>query len=518
MEKKRTPFHRFRRWMKGSIRRRLTIFVVGLCLLLALLVWVFAVQLMEPVYNSFIKRDLENIMYSVGSVVERAQASGTPVTAYSPTAGREVLSSELTTMLEEAIEAGSIKAGESSIDIAGEDLRCLYWRGAISEKALHPPKDMLEGIPMSVETDSELLTLVRLKVRQDGNFFAVLTSGQMVVGTTTANSKYTIIVGANIERIPQSVRVLKQLMFPVLTVLILVSIMAAWFFSHWFTRPLSRLSAATKEVAKGNYNVEVHEEGSDEIAALAQDFSTMTQEVKRSAELQRDIIANVSHDLRTPLTLIKGYAETVRDLTGDDPEKRGQQLSVIINETDRLSTLVNSVMELSRMSSGHEKPEPVQFDLAQLCDEVSFRYAEICGQAGYHFQFEGDESCDVVADPAMIERALHNLLGNAVKHVGEDGFIGLRVFKAAGKTVRVEIADHGPGVPPEDLPYLFDKYYRSRSDEGKPGTGLGLSITKAIFVAHGFEYGVGSQPGSGATFWFEAPLAVSGHKPSAKSL
>lgn len=508
MEKKQTLAGRFRCWMQGSIRRRLTVFVVGLCLLLVCLVWVFAVQMMEPVYNSYIKRDLDSVMYSVVAVLERAQAEDVPMTTYDAATGRIFLSGEVMERIEKGMKDGTIQAGESSIDIAGEDLRCLYWSGTISDKSLHPPKDMLAGIPTSVEMDSELLTMLRLKVRKDGTFFGLLSSGQMVVGTTTANGKYTVIAGVNVERIPQSVKVLKQFMFPVLIVLILVAIAAAWGFSRWFTRPLSRLSVAVKEVAKGNYDVVVQKEGSDEIAALAQDFNTMTQEVKRSAELQRDLIANVSHDLRTPLTLIKGYAETVRDLTGEDPVKRNGQLTVIISETDRLSALVNSVMELSRMSSGHEKPEMIRFDMAQLCDEVGFRYREICEKNGFNFVFKSDEHCEILADPAMMERALHNLLGNAIKHVGKDGYIGLQVMKTGHGTVRVEVADHGPGIPQEDKEHLFDKYYRSRADAGKPGTGLGLSITKAIFVAHGFTYGVDSQPGQGATFWFEAPQAA----------
>ena len=115
------------------------------------------------------------------------------------------------------------------------------------------------------------------------------------------------------------------------------------------------LSGAARRVAKGDYSTRVTPRGHDELAVLAQDFNTMTREVARSSELQRDLIANISHDLRTPLTLIKGYAETVRDLTGADAEKRTAQLDVIIDETDRLSGLVNSVLELSKVSSGAEK-------------------------------------------------------------------------------------------------------------------------------------------------------------------
>ena len=223
--------------------------------------------------------------------------------------------------------------------------------------------------------------------------------------------------------------------------------------------------------------------------------------------MQRDLLANVSHDLRTPLTLIKGYAETMRDINGGDEEKRNEQLDIIIDESDRLSSLVNSVMDLSKYSSGAVKPHKVRFDLAQMCDEVGSRYENICEQSGAHLVIEADEPCMVLADPDSMQRVIHNLLANAVHHVGEDGYLALRALSREGGGVRVEVEDHGAGIPKEDLPYIFDKYYRSRADAGKVGTGLGLSITKAILVSHGFAFGVRSEVGSGSVFWFETPPA-----------
>ena len=200
----------------------------------------------------------------------------------------------------------------------------------------------------------------------------------------------------------------------------------------------------------------------------------------------------------------RGYAETVRDLTGDNKEKRDEQLSVIVDETDRLSGLVNSVMELSKYSSGTEKLNPVQFDLAQLCDEVAYRYQNICEQSGYTLTVDAADPCTVTADPDMMSRVVHNLLANAIHHIGPDGCVALRVKPQPDAAVRVEIEDHGAGIAREDLPYIFDKYYRSRADAGKVGTGLGLSITKAILINHGFPFGVDSEPGKGSIFWFVA--------------
>ena len=228
----------------------------------------------------------------------------------------------------------------------------------------------------------------------------------------------------------------------------------------------------------------------------------MAQEVQHASQMQRDLLANVSHDLRTPLTLIKGYAETVRDLTGDDKAHRDEQMNIIVDETDRLTALVSSVMELSKVTSGTYKCERVHFDMGQLCDEVSERYDAICAQNGWQLQLElPEEELPVYADPDMMQRALHNLLGNAMHHIGQDGIFILRAFRCS-EGVRVEVEDHGPGIAAADLPYIFDRYYRSRSDAGKQGTGLGLSITKAIFQQHSFRFGVQSTVGKGTTFWF----------------
>ena len=193
-------------------------------------------------------------------------------------------------------------------------------------------------------------------------------------------------------------------------------------------------------------------------------------------------------------------------MTGSDAEKRTAQLDVIVDETDRLSALVNSVMELSKVSCGTDKPDLVEFDMAQLCDEVAQRYEGVCAQNGYTLSLELPENvcCNVYADPAMMERVLHNLLGNAMHHIGADRTFILRVIPKENKVTRIEIEDHGNGIPKEDLPYIFDRYYRSRSDAGKVGTGLGLSITKAILQSHGFRFGVDSTVGQGTCFWFEA--------------
>lgn len=509
---------RFREWVSGSIRRKLTLFVVTLCLVLVSLFWTLSVYMLQPTYNRVISNELVGALDTVVAILEKAEADGVPiVTTYTeidPVTGAETttskVSSEVWELLWAARDNGTLNLGGRCLEIGGSQAQSLLLMDELRPRCLlHQSHETVlsnGSIVYSSEQDGTLVTLIRSEILAGGHYENTLEGGQMVIGKLTANG-YTVVVSANLERIPQAVGVLRGLLVPLSMALVVFSMSCAWAFSLWFTGPVNRLSAAAKQVAKGNYDVSVMPVGNDEFATLTREFNTMAREVKRSADMQRDLLANVSHDLRTPLTLIKGYAETVRDLTGENTEKRNEQLSVIVDEADRLSALVNSVMEFSRMSSGIEKPNIVLFNLYQMCDEVSYRYEALCIQKGYTFDFEGDENLMVEADPAQLERALHNFLGNALNHVDDDGYIGLHLVKTRDGKVRVEVTDHGEGIPENDLPYLFDRYYRSRTSSGRQGTGLGLSIAKAIFTAHNFEFGVQSIVGEGSTFWFEIPLA-----------
>ncbi len=495
-----------RSWLAGSIRRKLTFFVVLVSLVLIVLFWLFAVQFLQPAYNMSIHAELNRTLNTFMSVLNEAEKEGVPIVGYYFTKEGVVqsLSPESIALLNEEIENGRLNIDDVCIDVSNENYNNIFLQeNSTSFCVLHNQSGMLgeEGGP-----NGELVRAIRQDVFTNGSC-DIATDMQMIRGQTTDSGDIAVVLTVGLERVPQATEVLKDLMLFVGLLMVLIAVLLAGVFSFWFTKPLRRLSAATQEVTKGNYDARVQVRGSDEIARLSTDFNHMAEEVQRSYELQRDLYANVSHDLRTPLTLIKGYAETLRDLTGDDAKKRTEQLTVIVEESNRLSALVNNVLELSRVSSGVEKYEPVCFDLTQLCEEVGERYEAAGQQENYHFVFEGAEPLDITADPGLLQRALHNLLGNALKHIGEDGYIGLRVFKTPENCARVEVVDHGNGISETDLPHLFDKYYRSRKDAGKPGTGLGLSITKAIFIASGFSYGVESKEGEGAMFWFETRLA-----------
>lgn len=495
-----------------SLRYRLMLFLCLASAFVLMLVWIFVAQFMQPLYNHYIYKHLLNQVNTVVSIIE---SSTEPISTRTLPILDAKVSSSFEASLLSAIQSRKLDASNTCFDLADSTLQHVTGFENLYPCLLHEASFTTSINGKTSVWNGSVVESLRATVLSQGFVKKELvvdknaSTRQMAVGRVAKNGDetYSVIFCTSLARIDEAGVVLGQLMPWIFLCLMAFSIVASWLFSRWFTKPLTKLSHATRQLAEGDYSVRVNVPETDEIGLLAADFNHMAGEVSHAAQLQRDLLANVSHDLRTPLTLIKGYAETVRDLTGDDPDKRTAQLDVIVDETDRLSGLVNSVMELSKMSSGTDKPEKVRFDLSQLCEEVAQRYEAVCAQNGYTLTLElpqPETDCTVCADPAMMERVLHNLLGNAMHHIGPDNVFILRVTAPEKGTVRVEVADHGAGIAKEDLPYIFDRYYRSRSDAGKVGTGLGLSITKAILQSHGFRFGVNSTLGEGSCFWFEA--------------
>ena len=441
----------------NRISRKLMLFVVLMSMVLLALVWLLSVKLLEPMYNRRVLADLNHAADVYSAIIEKYGK----FESFDKSGGVHIPSD----MMEEIMDNRGLLAGKC-FEVAGTDCKVLLHLHQLqSDQCLLHPNPLSQLMEYS-EPQWNSTAAVNLRattfVLGDLNFTLpdsrILpglesTSGtrQMVV-CRNINNQYSLILSTDLERVGQAADVISAQMPIIAAVLLIVSIAGAYVFSRWFTKPISAISRAAREMARGNYKVRVTPQADDELGALARDFNTMAREVGRTSELQRDLIANVSHDLRTPLTLIKGYAETVRDLTGDNKEKRDEQLSVIVDETDRLSGLVNSVMELSKYSSGTETLNPVQFDLAQLCDEVAYRYQNICEQSGYTLTVDAADPCTVTADPDMMSRVVHNLLANAIHHIGPDGCVALRVKLQPDAAVRVEIEDHGAGIPGKIFP------------------------------------------------------------------
>jgi signal transduction histidine kinase len=259
------------------------------------------------------------------------------------------------------------------------------------------------------------------------------------------------------------------------------------------------------DIASGNLNARIATQKKDELGKLAETINHMGSELSKIDQLRKDLIANVSHELRTPLSLIKGYAETIRDISGSNEIKREEQIGIIIEEADRLSGIVEDILNLSQMQAGYFPVMNGRFNLYDTLEKVKKRYELLSEKNDIQFTV-GSISTDLFiwGDEVKIEQVLYNLINNAFNHTKAGGHISVDV-QDMGEQIRLSIKDTGEGISKGELPYIWERFYKKDGSGGRKaaGTGLGLAIVKNILDIHGARYGVESEPGKGSDFWFE---------------
>lgn len=311
-------------------------------------------------------------------------------------------------------------------------------------------------------------------------------------------------ITASMVPIDSTISILKNQLWIVTIAVLILSWVIAYFMSKRISKPLEELTQSARELSNGNYNANFTTcEDIDEINELATTLNNTKEELAKTDELRRDLMANVSHDLKTPLTMIRAYAEMVKDITYKNKSKREENLNVIIDETDRLNVLVTDILALSRMESNVGELNKEVFDLTELIKEILKRYNILESTENYHFIFDYKKALRVRADKNKLEQVIYNLINNAINYTGDDNTVKI-IIDEASNNIKISIVDSGKGIKKEDIPHIWDKYYKSEKKHKRNmiGTGLGLSIVKNILKAHNFKYGVLSSIGKGTTFYF----------------
>lgn len=285
------------------------------------------------------------------------------------------------------------------------------------------------------------------------------------------------------------------------------ALILAMYFATRISRPIKAMTNTAKEMGKGTYDIKFEANSYSELNNLADTLNTTAYELGMAENRLKDLIANVSHDLKTPLTMIRSYAEMIRDLSGDNPEKRNTHLQVIMDESDRLNQIVTDMATISAMQTHKTVLERTTFDLSEAASSLLSSYDIFSEQEGYKFTFNSPPSAYAYGDENRIKQVMSNLINNAIKYCGEDKQIAVSI-KRVGKKYRFEVADHGPGISQEELPHVWDRYYKTSTNYVRTteGSGLGLSIVKEILTLHHANFGVNSKLGKGTAFWFELPL------------
>ena len=316
--------------------------------------------------------------------------------------------------------------------------------------------------------------------------------------------EYVIMLDSELRPLSATVSTLQAQFYWIAAILLVAAFLLALAMSRRISRPLVRMNEQARRLAEGQYDVHFNGRGYRETRELASTLNYAAEELSKTDRLQKELIANISHDLRTPLTMIKGYGEVMRDLPD---ENTPENVQVIIDEATHLSELVNDLLDLSRLQSGTHMPQKEVFDLTESVCAVLHRYDKLTAHDGYRIVFEADRSVWVRADRTMILQVVYNLINNAINYSGEDKTIEVNQSLCEDGTVRLSVCDHGAGIDPEQLPYIWDRYYKLDRVHRRAmiGTGLGLSIVKGILEGHGGRYGVESTVGVGSEFWFCLP-------------
>ncbi len=316
-----------------------------------------------------------------------------------------------------------------------------------------------------------------------------------------------VFIYSNLEDISDFSLIVKNQLMYVCIFGIIVAIIMSIFLSSKITKPITRITSKAKKLGSGNTEVSFKESGIKEIDELSQTLTQAQKEMIKTDELRRDLMANVSHDLKTPLTMIKAYAEMIRDISHKNKDKMDEHLSIIVDEADRLTVLVNDILDLSKMQSNAEELNIESFDLVDVIKNIVKRYQIIKETEKYIINIEMPDSIIIKADKKKINQVIYNLINNAINYTGDDKTVTVRVTKSK-KYYLIEIIDSGKGIKESEIPYIWNKYYKNDKNHQRNvvSTGLGLSIVKEILELHNFEYGVKSKPKKGSTFYFKIKI------------
>ncbi len=321
------------------------------------------------------------------------------------------------------------------------------------------------------------------------------------------NCNVYMVIESKIDPISAELTILNQQILFGLILAIFLSTLITYYISLRISYPITKICEQATKLSSENYDTVFFAQGYQEIDDLADALNHMRIELAQTTELQKKLIANISHDLRTPLTLIKSYAEMVRDLSFSNEEKRNKHLNVIIDETDRLTLLVQDILALSKLQSKIDDIKKEEFNLSELVKRTVGRFDILTQRDGYQFILNIKHDIIINADIRKIEQAIYNLLANSVNYTGEDKIVIVNLFIKNSK-IRFEVVDSGKGIDESEIEDIWMRYYRSKDPHKRAsiGTGLGLTIVKEVFVSHGYNYGVLSTKGEGSTFWVEIPL------------
>ncbi|MBO5327921.1 MAG: HAMP domain-containing histidine kinase [Clostridia bacterium] len=363
----------------------------------------------------------------------------------------------------------------------------------------------------SLENGDEVVKFIESKLTFVDDNTAVIFNGNdslNYVAQVDYGEKCYLLIRYELTLINSTTRTLRNYLFIISSVVLVIAFIISYSVAQKLSTPIKSMSATAEKMAKGNYEVNFVATDYQEVAQLADTLNYAKDEIKKSEIFQKELLANVSHDLKTPLTMIKAYASMIKEISGDNPEKREQHLNVIIDEADRLTGLVNDVLNVSKISSNIDTINKKVFNLTEFLYGVISKFDYLRETQGYSFMVDIDTDLYTFADEEKIGQVIYNLVSNAVNYTGEDKTVYISLKNdPINDRIKFSVKDTGVGISKENLHAIWERYYRVKEEHARPvkGSGLGLYIVKNILNKHSFEFGADSEKGKGSIFWINFP-------------
>ncbi len=317
-----------------------------------------------------------------------------------------------------------------------------------------------------------------------------------------------LFMSSSMPELKKTVYDFYRIMIACLIITMLVTTLLVYMSWRTLSRPLYKINDAAKVIANGDFHKRIDVKGNDEVGELVASFNHMAESLDVQEQMRREFIANISHDLRSPLTSMRGFLEAIADGT-IPPERQNHYIGIVLDETQRLTKLTNDILDLSNLQSADIKLERTDFDINELLRRTLLTFEHKITAHGINVSINlADEQNFVNADYEKIQRVVFNLLDNAVKFTKENGNIGIETV-VRDRKVYVSVKDDGIGIDDDEKDRIFDRFFKTDLSRGehKDGSGLGLSIVKGFIMAHGETISVDSRKGEGSTFTFSLTIS-----------
>ena len=322
---------------------------------------------------------------------------------------------------------------------------------------------------------------------------------------TFSGGNAVLYLGTTLGAVGAAARIIRTQLLWVTLLSVAVGLILAWFLSRSFARPIAQLTEKAHKLGENQQDTAFSEGFCAELDDLNGTLDRTAEKLKQNRAFQNEFLANVSHDLRTPLTMIKGYAEMIRDISREDEQQCAADVAVIVEESDRLTALVNEILEYSELQMSDREPVSEPVDLSEIVSSVTDSFEKLWVKDGFTFERSIAAGICISGNASRLQRAVYNLTDNAVRHAGEDKWIGVSL-RSEDQNAVIEISDRGSGIAPDDLEHIWEKYYTNRQRRGKGVSGLGLAIVKQTVMLHHGRCEVRSEPGKGSTFRMLLPF------------